>query len=106
MIVYHSEQYHHDSDILKSLVLEKHQEVVANAVQNETVSPPTAFMDLTNKVMSDPHVGPSGLLHLPKPRSLSMVIRRKRKAEGNPPDVPKNWENMIGPLESAYFNNV
>ena len=52
---------------LRALSLRKSQEVVANAVQNETISPRTAFMDLTSKVMSDPGVGPSGLLHLPKP---------------------------------------
>ena len=97
MIVYHCGEHNHDSDILKSLVLEKRQEVVANAVQNETISPRTAFMDLTNKVMSDPNVGPSGLLHLLTPRSLSMAILRKRKAEGNLPDLPKNWEDMIVP---------
>ena len=26
-----------------------------------------------------------------------MEILRKRKAEGNLPDLPKNWENMIIP---------
>ena len=57
----------------------------------------TVFIYLTNKVMSDPGVGPSGLLYSPKPRSLSMAIRRKRKAEGNQPDLPKNWEDIIVP---------
>ena len=54
MIVYHRGEHNHDSYILKSLVLEKRQEVVGKAVQNKTISPRTAFMDLTNKVMSDP----------------------------------------------------
>ena len=95
MIVYYRGEHNHDSDILQSLVLEKCQEVVANAVQNETVNPFTAFLDLTNKVMSDPGVGESGLLYLLKPRSLSMAIQRKRKAEGNLSDLPKNQEDMI-----------
>ena len=49
-IVFLRGEHNHDSDLLKSLVHEKRQEVIANAVENDTVAPRTAFVDLTNKV--------------------------------------------------------
>ena len=87
-------EHSHDSDLLKAMVEEKCQDVIKNAVENVNVAPRTALKDLTNVIMSDNQMGSSGLLHLPKPRSIAKTIQRKRKTDNNILDLPHQWEDM------------
>ena len=94
MIIALRGEQNHDSDLLKAMVEEKCQDVIKNAVDNVNVAPRTALKDLTNVIMSDNQMGSSGLLHLPKPRSIAKTIQRKRKTDNNILDLPHQWENM------------
>ena len=89
--------HNHESDLMKTLVLEKTQHTINNAIHNVTVAPRTAFMDLTNNVLGDSSTTSAGLSHLPNPRSMARTIQRKRKSEQDMPDLPRKWEEMIVP---------
>ena len=96
-IVHMSGKHTNNSDLVKALVTDKYNNVVKNAVENVTIAPRAAFMDLTNSVLADSSIDNSGLLHIPKPRTMAKTIQRKRKSEQNMPSLPKNWEEMIVP---------
>lgn len=96
-IIQHSGEHNHDSDLMKTLVTEKYQKTVTNAIENVTVAPRTAFKDLTNQIMVDSSTAASGLFHLPKPRSMARTIQKKRKNAHDMPDLPRNWEEMSVP---------
>ena len=74
-------------------------ETVKTAVENPTVAPRTAFMDLTNTVMSDPSTSGAGLSELPNMRTMARLIQMKRKSVLDMPSLPVSWEEMTVPKE-------
>ena len=94
-----SGEHNHDSNLMKEAVKEMYMETVKNTVENPTIAPRTAFMDLTNSVMSDPSTSGAGLSELPNMRSMARLIQKKRKSMLNMPALPVSWDEMTVPEE-------
>ena len=94
-----SGEHNHDSNLMKEAVKEMYLETVKNAVENPTIAPQTAFMDLTNSVMSDRSNSGAGMSELPNMRSMARLIQKKRKSVLDMPALPVSWEEMTVPEE-------
>ena len=92
-------EHNHDSSLVKDTIMEKYQEIVQNAVSNPTITPRTAYMDLTAAVMGEPSTSGVGVPELPNQRSMARLIQKKRKAELGMPSLPSSWEEMTVPDE-------
>ena len=103
MIVKHTGTHNHDSGLVRSVVMDKYKETVANAVANPTVAPRVLYQDLTAAVMEEPSTSGVGLPELPNQRSIARQIQRKRKEEMGLPPVPKTWEEMDVP--EAFYSS-
>ena len=75
---------------------------VQNAVDNPTIAPRTAFLDLTNNVMGNPSTSGAGMAELPNMRSMARLIQKKRKSSLNMPALPVSWEEMEVPDEYKF----
>ena len=94
-----SGEHNHDINLMKEAVKEMYLKNVQNAVENPTIAPRTAFMDLTRSVMRDPSTSRAGMSELPNMRSMARLIQKKRKSSLNMPALPVSWEEMVVPDE-------
>ena len=95
MIVRAVHEHNHDNDIVKESVEKIVEDKIASAIENQT-SPRSAFMDISNKILSDPGTS-SGLPYLPKMKTVARRMARLREDDLDAPPIPKTWEQMIMP---------
>ena len=86
MIVRAVHEHNYDKDLVKESVAKIVNDKIASAIENQT-SPRSAFMDISNKILSDPDTS-SGLPYLPNMKTVARRMARLREDDLDAPPIP------------------